>query len=66
MSLATKEELKNLKKLISNIEELIKLNIAFQKKLENNSKPNDLKHQKKLKPKKNSKKGKKPSNKSKK
>lgn len=66
MSLATKEELKNLKKLISNIEELIKLNIAFQKKLENNSKPNDLKHQKKLKSKKNSKKGKKPSNKSKK
>ena len=31
MSSVSKEELKNLKKLIANIEELIKLNIDFQR-----------------------------------
>lgn len=39
MSSVSKEELKNLKKLIANIEELIKLNIDFQKRLEMNSRP---------------------------
>ena len=39
MSSVSKEELKNLKKLIANIEELIKLNVDFQKRLEMNSRP---------------------------
>lgn len=38
MSAITQEELKNLKKLINNIEKLIKLNVDFKNRLERNSK----------------------------